>query len=102
MEQTVLMEFHGTDLDVSLSLYERIPVALWFPFCGGQSCSVKKGVGCTQSVTVCGQTPGRASSCMDFYSRCPTRLHHGLPQHSLLRAHTPVLHASVLITSAAA
>lgn len=41
MEQTVLMEFHGTDRNVSLS--ERIPVALWFPFCGGQSCSVKRG-----------------------------------------------------------
>lgn len=27
----------------SQRLSERIPVTLWFPFCGGQSCSVKRG-----------------------------------------------------------
>lgn len=34
--------FNGVLLHGSQRLSKQIPVTLWFPFCGGQSCSVKR------------------------------------------------------------
>lgn len=104
--------FNGVLRQGSQRLSERIPVTLWFPFCGGQSCSVKKkkkrwgggvGVGGLHSVSDCLWADSKQSEQLHgFLFLLSNKTHHRLRQHSLLRAPSPVLHASVLITSAAA